>query len=120
MSFEFNNETPIFLQIIEHIKMKIISKNYLPNEKLPSVRELSFQFGVNPNTIQKALSELEGMGLIITERTNGKFVTGDEEVIKKVAEQTVSEMIDNFFTSMQQLGFSDREILEMIRKGREK
>ena len=81
MSFEFKSDVPIYLQIIENIKMRIISREYLPSERLPSVRELSLHYEVNPNTVQKALSELENMGLIYTERTNGKFVTEDEAVI---------------------------------------
>jgi DNA-binding transcriptional regulator YhcF (GntR family) len=70
MGYKFNDETPIYLQIVEYIKMQIISKNYLPCQKIPSVRELSFEFEVNPNTVQKALFELENLGLIYTERTN--------------------------------------------------
>ena len=64
MGYNFNNEVPIYLQIIEIIKKRIITKEYLPNDKLPSVREFSLMFEVNPNTIQKALSELEELGLI--------------------------------------------------------
>ena len=77
MSYDFNNDIPIYLQIIEHIKLQIINKTYLPNQKIPSVRDLSVLYEVNPNTVQKALTELETMGLIFTESTNGKFVTGD-------------------------------------------
>ena len=117
MNFEFNNERPIYLQIIEHIKMQIISKNYLPNQKLPSVRELSFEFQVNPNTIQKALAELENIGLIYTERTNGKFITSDEEIIKRVTENTINEMIEKFFSSMSEIGLSKKEIIEIINRG---
>ena len=84
MSFEFLNSTPIYLQIVEHIKTQIISKKYLPNQKIPSVRELSLMFEVNPNTVQKALSSLEDEGLIYTERTNGKYVTNNESLIKLV------------------------------------
>ena len=64
MSYSFNDDTPIYTQIIEHIKMQIIGKKYLPKQKIPSVRELSYEYQVNPNTVQKALSELENMGLI--------------------------------------------------------
>ena len=116
MGFEFNNDTPIYLQLIEYIKMQIISKKYLPNQKLPSVRELSFEFEVNPNTIQKALGELENIGLIYTERTNGKFVTANEELIKQVTETTLKSMVNKFFSSMTEMGLSKKEILEIINK----
>lgn len=116
MSFKFNNETPIYLQIIENIKKQIISKKFIPNQKLPSVRELSFEFEVNPNTIQKALAELEEMGLIYTERTNGKFVTNDVDLIKKITEQTIIEKTNEFFLSMEQMGFTQNEIIQIINK----
>ena len=89
MGYKFNNETPIYLQIIEEIKKQIINKVYMPNEKLPSVRELSLMFEVNPNTIQKALNELEEIGLIYTERTNGKFVSQNEEVINLIRKKSL-------------------------------
>lgn len=116
MSYEFNNEIPIYLQIIEHIKMLIISKKYLPNEKIPSVRELSLKYGVNPNTIQKALNELENIGLIYTERTNGKFVTNKEDKLKKITENTINEKVNDFFNSMEELGLNKEEILKILNK----
>ena len=114
MSFEFLNSTPIYLQIVEHIKTQIISKKYLPNQKLPSVRELSLAFSVNPNTVQKALYELEDMGLIYTERTNGKFVTDKEEIINRVTEDTLNKMIDDFYGSMEKMGFKREEALALL------
>lgn len=117
MSFAFNNETPIYLQIIEDIKLQVINNKYKPNDKLPSVRELSLLYGVNPNTIMKALSELEDIGLIYTERTNGKFINNDEGIINAVKTQTVNAMVDKFIYSMEGLGLSKKEILDII-KGR--
>lgn len=114
MGFEFANDTPIYLQIIEHIKMQIISKKYLPNQKLPSVRELSLQFEVNPNTAQKALTELENEGLIYTERTNGKFVTDNSEVIGEITRKTVEKMISDFYCSMEKMGMGKDEILKLL------
>lgn len=115
MSFDFNNETPIYLQIIEDIKMQIINKNYMPNDKIPSVRELSLLYGVNPNTIMKALVELEDSGLIYTERTNGKFVTSDIEIIKKAKTQTISLMVDKFLNSIEGLGLKKEEVIEILK-----
>lgn len=114
MGFEFLNGTPIYLQIVEHIKMQIINKKYLPNQKIPSVRELSLAFSVNPNTVQKALSELEDMGLIYTERTNGKFVTDKEEVINSVKEDAINKILDDFYESMKKMGFNRDEVLELL------
>lgn len=114
MSFDFNSDTPIYLQLIDLIKMQIIRKEYRPLDKLPSVRELSLKYSVNPNTIQKALGELENMGLIVTERTNGKFVTGDENLIREVSNQTVKEMVHDFYNSMSSLGLEKSEILKIL------
>lgn len=116
MSFDFNSNTPIYIQIIEHIKMLIISKKYLPNDKIPSVRELSFIYEVNPNTVQKALTELEDMGLIYTERTNGKFVTTNEVLIDKITNETIENMIDIFYESMSKIGLTKKQVLERLNK----
>ena len=116
MSFDFKNELPIYLQIIYSIKMQIIKSEYKPLDKLPSVRELSVIYEVNPNTVQKALFELESIGLIFTERTNGKFVTGDKSVINRVKEQTVNEMVGDFLSSMQNLGYTTEEVIEILKR----
>ena len=115
MSFDFNNDTPIYLQIIELIKMQIITKEYLPNQKIPSVRELSFVYEVNPNTIQKSLAELEEMGLIYTERTNGKFVTNDAGIIERVRSETINAMVDKFYDSMAQMGLDKKSIIDILK-----
>jgi DNA-binding transcriptional regulator YhcF (GntR family) len=116
MSYNFNNDVPIYLQIIEHIKILIISNKYLPNEKIPSVRELSLEFNVNPNTIQKALAELENIGLITTERTNGKFVTNNLKIIKQITKETIDNKINEFLNSMKHMGIDKNEVLEILTK----
>lgn len=120
MSYIFNDNVPIYLQIIEYIKMQIISKKYKPKQKIPSVRELSLEFEVNPNTIQKALFELENMGLIFTERTNGKFVTSDEYLIERIKNQTIDSMIDKFYKSMEYIGINKEQVLQILNNGRSK
>ena len=84
MDAVFNNSVPIYLQIVSEIKKQIVSGKLIPGERIPSVRELALTYKVNPNTMQKALIELEENGLIKTERTNGKFVTEDENIINKI------------------------------------
>lgn len=116
MGFDFNNDIPIYLQIIEQIKIKIISKEYLPNQKIPSVREFSVEFGVNPNTVQKALVELESTGLIYTERTNGKYVTDDKKLIDRATKEALREVVDNFYQSMGMLGFDKKQTLDLLNK----
>ncbi len=114
MPYNFNNQTPIFIQIIELIKTEIITGKYKSGQKIPSVREFSAQFEVNPNTAQKALLELEEYGLIVTERTSGKFVTKDKEVIERVKKQTVDSLILQFYKSMSALGIDKDRALEIL------
>ena len=82
MEFVFDNNVPIYIQLVEYIKIYLISGVFKSGEKLPSVREFATTFKVNPNTMQKALAELESLELIYTERTNGKYVTKDEKLIE--------------------------------------
>ena len=114
MSFNFEEDTPIYLQIIEYIKMQIISRKLLPKQKLPSVREFSFDLEVNPNTVQKALLELENMGLIFTERTNGKFVTNNEKLIDEIKKQTIQKMVEDFYVSMKKIGIEKEQVLKIL------
>ena len=114
MGFNFNNETPIYIQIIEEIKQRIIRGMYVVNQKIPSVRDLAFEFEVNPNTVVKALVELENLGLIFTDSTNGKFVTTNEELIKGVKNKEVIVRINEFLQSMQQIGLNKQEIIELL------
>ena len=114
MGFNFNGNVPVYLQIIERIKLQIIRKELVPGQKLPSVRDLSLQYSVNPNTVQKALAELESLGLIFTERTNGKFVTLDESAIKRETERTIEQKLNEFCCSMAELGLDKSEIIKKL------
>ena len=118
MGYNFNGQVPIYLQILEYFKESIVSGKYQPNEKIPSVRELSVVFEVNPNTIQKALFELEQMGLIYTARTNGKFVTADVKAIKKARQEIIDEKFSQFFESMQKLGVEKDELIKILKEGK--
>ena len=84
MTWNLDNNIPIYLQIMERIQRDIISGRYRPGDKLPSVRELAVEAAVNPNTMQKALSELERGGLVYSQRTSGRFITEDEELLKEL------------------------------------
>lgn len=118
MGYDFDNNTPIYLQIVEYLKLQIIKGELAPNQRLLSVRELSLSLGANPNTIQKALSELEDMELIYTERTNGKYVTNDIELITSIRNKEIRTMIDNFYDSMHKLGLEETEVLQILNNQR--
>ena len=114
MPWNLNSDRPIFLQIVERIQTDIISGKYKPGDKLPSVRDLASEASVNPNTMQKAFSELERTGLVYTQRTAGRVITEDTELIDELKKDFAKEKITEFIDLMQKLGFSKEEILALI------
>ena len=116
MNYEFDNNIPIYIQLVENIKMKIISGKLNPGDRLPSVRDFALITKVNPNTMQKALSELEELKLIYTERTNGKYITNDKDLINSYREDYANELSKKYFISMELLGFSKKETIKYIKK----
>ncbi len=116
MEFNFTNDRPIYLQLVEQLEHYIISGQFSPGEKLPSVRDFAYYAKVNPNTMQKALQELEDKRLIITERTNGKFVTDDERFLHKQQAKFAQQKIQKFLTEMQDLGFSYTDTIKNLQK----
>lgn len=113
---KFDNNIPIYIQLVEELKKYIISGHILPGERLPSVRDFAVEVKVNPNTMQKALQELESIGLIYTERTNGKFVTTDKKLIDKYKKEYASDLSNKYFTSMESIGFTKKEVIEYLEK----
>lgn len=113
---EFSSNLPIYIQIMNLIKMKVVSGEINGGEKLPSVRDFSKELKVNPNTIQRAYQELEREELVITQRGMGTFVTKDIYTIGKLKQSMATELIDRFLTEMENLGFQSAEIKTMISK----
>ncbi|MEW4412721.1 GntR family transcriptional regulator [Clostridium sp. AN503] len=116
MAWQFENNLPIYTQILEQIRLGIISGVYPAGSKLPSVRELASEASVNPNTMQRALAELEQSGLIYTQRTAGRFVTEDLDMIGKLKKNIAEEQIRKFFQSMLELGFTEEETIQLMEK----
>ena len=114
MPWDLENDRPIDLQLMERIQQDIIKGVYQPGGKIPSVRELALEAAVNPNTMQKALSELERSGLVYSQRTSGRFITEDKKLLSHMKSELAKTHIHDFFTSMRQLGFCDEEILELV------
>ncbi|MBR2674831.1 MAG: GntR family transcriptional regulator [Mogibacterium sp.] len=116
MEWKFKNGIPIYTQIVDEVTMRIASGAYAPGEKLPSVRDVAMEAGVNPNTMQRAMAELERVGLVYSERTSGRFVTKEEKILKelhsKLAERYFKELTDN----LRKIGMSDAEIKESFEK----
>ena len=115
MRWDLDNNSPLYLQIADKIKLCIFSGVYAPGDKIDSVRDFAQQTGVNPNTMQRALSKLEDEGLLFTNRTSGKYVTEDIKMIDKLKQELAKEYVKNFLESMEQTGFSREEILALLK-----
>ncbi len=115
MTWKLDSDRPIYAQLLELIQMRIISGHYPAGSRLPSVRELAAEAGVNPNTMQKAFSELERNGLIWTQRTAGRFVTQDKELIECLRQSLAKKHLHQFFHNMRQLGYESEEILSFLK-----
>ena len=116
MPWNLDDSRPIYLQLMERIQHDIVSGVYQPEDKLPSVRDLALDAAVNPNTMQKALSELERSGLVYSHRTSGRFITDDSTLLKKIKTDLAQEYISSFLEQMSHLGINDSETLEMIKQ----
>lgn len=118
MAWDLDADRPIYAQLVERIQMQIVSGQYPAGGKLSSVRELAAVAAVNPNTMQKAFAELERSGLIITQRTNGRTVTEDQQKIRDIKEALAQEHVNNFFTKMKELGYTEQEAIELLSAGK--
>ena len=119
MNWIFDNDRPIYIQLVEQLKIAIVSGKYPPGERLPSVRDLAIEIKANPNTVQRAFAELEQTGLVYTQRTNGKFVTEDKKLLQKVKQELATQSFKQFQENMQKLGFTKQEIKEYLIKQEE-
>ncbi len=115
MKPSFDNNIPIYIQIMEEIKIMIVSNNMKAGDKVAPVRELAQFFGVNPNTMQRALAELEREKLLYSERTSGRFITTDERLIMSLREEMAQEELKRFLEYMKKIGYSIDEIIEKMK-----
>ena len=115
---KFNDNLPIYLQIMNLIKKKIIIGELKEGEKLTSVRELSTELKVNPNTIQRSYQELEREDLVFTQRGMGTFVTEDKGKIKELKDNMANTIVEEFLKNMESLGFSRNEIVSLINENK--
>ena len=114
MPWNLDSSRPIYLQIVERVQMDIITWRYQPGDKLPSVRDLAQEAAVNPNTMQKALSELERSGLIYSQRTSGRFIAEDKELIHQMKKELAAAEVSAFVAHMKQLGITPEEIRQLL------
>ena len=116
MQWQLRGDRPIYQQLVEILTEQIVSGQLAAGDKVPAVRELAAQAGVNPNTMQRALADMEREGLMYTNRTSGRYVTEDKEMIQKIREQIASDRIAEFLAGMSQLGFSEQEVYSLLEK----
>ena len=116
MDYIFDNERPIYVQLVEKLRIEIVSGKLKIGERLPSVRELALTARLNPNTMQKALVELENEGLVYTERTNGKFVTDNKELIEKIKRKLAKEKVNNYIKDMKNIGIAYEQSIQYLQE----
>ena len=114
MAWNFNDNAPIYLQIVSGLQREIASGAYAPGTRLPSVRDLALDAGVNPNTMQRALAELERRGLVVAQRTSGRFVTEDTAALTGLRKSMSETIVTDFLHKLRSLGLSDSEILAVV------
>ena len=120
MNWQFSNSAPIYAQLVGQIRAGIVSGALAPGERLMSVRDLAMEAGVNPNTMQRALAELERDGLVYTQRTARRYVTEDQAAITQARHALAAERVRSFLSDMGRLGFEKEELLSLLRQEMEK
>lgn len=115
MAWKFTSDAPIYLQIMDEIKLRIAQGRLKPGDKVPAVRNLALKAGVNPNTMQKALSELEREGVLYSQRTSGRFVSDQSEANANLKNNIASKHIEAYINGMRNLGLSNDEIIDAIK-----
>lgn len=120
MKYEFDDNVPIYIQLMDIVKIKLVKGELRPGEQIPAVREFASDYGVNPNTAQKALTELERENILRSERTAGRFVSMNESEIEQLRKNMAKEVMANFIVRMHELGFDNQQLLESITQEVEK
>lgn len=113
---QFQSTQPIYLQIMERIKKEIVAEKLLPTQQLPTVRELALRYQVNPNTVQRALSELERLNLVKSDRTIGRFVTDDQSLIQSLKEQMIMDKVNTFVSELDQLKVPQEDSINYLKQ----
>lgn len=114
MDWNFSDDRPIYAQIVEQVKLFVLSGHWKPGERLPSVRDLAAEAGVNPNTMQKALTELERQEILYSQRTSGRFITEDKAMIQDVKNDFAFRQMKEFLSGMARIGYDKEQVLALL------
>ncbi|MBR6208258.1 MAG: GntR family transcriptional regulator [Oscillospiraceae bacterium] len=120
MNFSIKDSRPIWQQLTEQLRQRIVTGVYPPGSRFPSVRELASEAGVNPNTMQRAMGQLETDGLVTTNRTQGRTVTRDTEVLEAMRRSLARARTQEYLQEMQALGLEAAAAAELVREEGEK
>ena len=116
MAWKLDSDRPIYSQVVERLQTRIVAGECAPGSRLPSVRDLAMEAGINPNTMQRAFAELERQGLVTTQRTSGRLVTEDEALIQRVRAEMAAGKVREFLTQLEEMGFSRGEVVDLLGK----
>ena len=119
MQWQLEGDRPIYQQLVDQIMMQIVSGQRKAGDKVPAVRELAAEAGVNPNTMQRALAELERTGLVYTQRTAGRFVTEDAAVVDSAKQELAHQQIGAFLHRMERMGYDREQTAQLVRSWEE-
>ncbi|MFF2907647.1 GntR family transcriptional regulator [Paenibacillus sp. NPDC057934] len=114
MTIEFDNNVPIYIQIMNYIKGEIVTGKLKPGDKIPSVRELASDLQINPNTVQRTFQELEREMIVETRRGMGRYVTSEEGRIMTIKKEMAKDVLDRFIRGMRELGFQGEDIVAAV------
>lgn len=116
MAYSFDNNTPIYLQLLDLFRRRIVTGEFEPGGRLPTVRDIAVEYGVNPNTVQRALTELEREGLAFSRRTSGRFITEDEALIETVRKHLARSIVESFIVDMHHFGYNEEKTHVLIKE----
>lgn len=119
MTLTFSGDKPIYVQIIDIVLTRILNGEYPASSKIPTVRDLAAELQVNPNTLQRAFSELEKMQIINVQRTNGRFVTSNTQLIEELKEKQAFILTDTYLSDVKKLGYDKKDAIELINNNKE-
>jgi GntR family transcriptional regulator len=114
VTIEFDNNLPIYLQVMNYIKKQIVAGKLKPGDKIESVRELAAELQINPNTIQRTFQELEREGVVVTRRGLGRYVTEEESMMMRMRKEMADQLLERFVSGMKELGFGERDIVALV------
>ncbi|MCL2052234.1 MAG: GntR family transcriptional regulator [Lachnospiraceae bacterium] len=114
MSWKLDSDRPIYTQIVERLQIQIVAGEFAPGSRLKSVRDMAMEAGVNPNTMQRAFTELERLGLVTTNRSTGRQVTEETEMIQKTRNELAQTQVRDFLSRMGELGFEKKEVVSLL------